>query len=196
YLHRGDKKMSGKRILKAIGSVLSSLLFIVLLLTLFLVISTKASGGEPNLFGYQLKAVLSGSMEPEIQTGSIISIKEVDDPTAFQKDDVITYITEEDVLVTHRVMEVQQDGEVYVTKGDANDAADITPVMADNIVGSYTGFTIPYVGYVMNFANTNEGAALLLIIPGVLLLGYSVITIWRAFREIDKEKKSVETDTN
>jgi len=188
--------MSGKRILKAIGSVLSSLLFIVLLLTLFLVISTKASGGEPNLFGYQLKAVLSGSMEPEIQTGSIISIKEVDDPTAFQKDDVITYITEEDVLVTHRVMEVQQDGEVYVTKGDANDAADINPVMADNIVGSYTGFTIPYVGYVMNFANTNEGAALLLIIPGVLLLGYSVITIWRAFREIDKEKKSVETDTN
>ena len=195
-MHRGDKKMSGKRILKAIGSVLSSLLFIVLLLTLFLVISTKASGGEPNLFGYQLKAVLSGSMEPEIQTGSIISIKEVDDPTAFQKDDVITYITEEDVLVTHRVMEVQQDGEVYVTKGDANDAADINPVMADNIVGSYTGFTIPYVGYVMNFANTNEGAALLLIIPGVLLLGYSVITIWRAFREIDKEKKSVETDTN
>lgn len=31
--------------------------------------------GEPQVFGYQLKTVLSGSMEPEIKTGSIIAVK-------------------------------------------------------------------------------------------------------------------------
>ena len=41
----------------------------------FVVISSKASGGEPQVFGYQLKTVLSGSMEPAFNTGSIIAVK-------------------------------------------------------------------------------------------------------------------------
>lgn len=188
--------MTGKKILKAMSSLITSVMFLVLLLTFFLVISTKASGGEPSLFGYQLKTVLSGSMEPEIKTGSILSIKEVGDPTGFQTGDVITFRTEEDVLVTHRISDVQQDGQVYITKGDANDAADREPVMADNVVGVYTGLTIPYVGYVMNFAGTKEGAALLLVVPGLCLMIYAGITIWQAFRQLDREKESVKTDSN
>lgn len=185
--------MSGKRILKAVSSLMTAVIFLVFLTTLFLVILTKASGGEPSLFGYQLKTVLSGSMEPKIKTGAILSIKETEDPTVFQEGDVITFMTEDETLVTHRIIEVQQDGQVYNTKGDANDAADREPVMADNIVGSYTGFTIPYLGYALNFANTSEGAALLLVVPGILLLIYSVVMIWQAFRQIDDEKKAMES---
>jgi len=186
--------LSGKRILKAFSSLMTTVIFLVFLITLFLVISTKASGGEPSLFGYQLKTVLSGSMEPEIKTGAILSIKETVDPTVFQKDDVITFMTEDATLVTHRIMEVQQDGQVYITKGDANDAVDREPVMADNIVGSYTGLTIPYLGYALNFANTSEGAALLLVVPGILLLIYSAIMMWQAFRKMDDKKKAMESN--
>lgn len=185
-----------KRILKIISSLITTVLFFVLLFTLFLVISTKASGGEPSILGYQLKTVLSGSMEPEFQTGSILAIKETDDPTIYQKGDVITFQTEDENLVTHRITEVKQDGQLYVTKGDANDSIDREPVMADNIVGAYTGFTIPYIGYMMAFANTPEGAALLLVVPGVLLLFYSGFMIWQAFRQLDKDKKSLKMDEN
>src|SRR5690625_2162230 len=141
--------MMGKRILKVMSSLITTVLFIVLLLTLFLVISTKASGGEPSLFGYQLKTVLSGSMEPEIKTGSIVGIEETKDPTAYQKGDVITFSTEEDLLITHRITEVKQDGEVYTTKGDANNAADLDPVISDNYMGSYSVITIPFIAYVL-----------------------------------------------
>lgn len=184
--------MSGKRLLKVINHAISTILFIVLLLSLFLVISTKASGGEPSLFGYQIKTVLSGSMEPDIKTGSILSIKEVDDPTDFQTGDVITFRTEDDILITHRIVEVNQAGQSYVTKGDANDGADSEPVMAENIIGSYTGFTVPYVGYIMNFANSKEGTALLLVIPGILLIIYSAVTIWKTFRQIDHGKEEAQ----
>lgn len=177
--------MSGKRILKAFSSLMTTVIFLVFLITLFLVIFTKASGGEPNLFGYQLKTVLSGSMEPEIKTGAILSIKETEDPTVFQTGDIITFNTEDEILVTHRITEVKQSGQVYITKGDANDAADREPVMAANIIGSYTGFTIPYLGYALNFANTREGAALLLVVPGILLLIYSAAVMWRAFRKME-----------
>lgn len=176
------------KILKAINHMITLLLFTVLIGTALLVISARASGGEADLFGYQFKSVLSGSMEPDIQTGSIISIKQGGDMTRFQEGDVITYRTQDDMLITHRIMEVVGNGEQYVTKGDNNEEADLEPVMAENIVGEYTGFTMPYVGYVMNFASTPQGSALLLILPGVFLLGYSVITIWRALNQLDHAK--------
>lgn len=177
--------------LQAISSIITTVIFLVLIATLFLVVTTKLSGGEPQFFGYQLKTVLSGSMEPKIKTGSILSMKETEDPTSFQKGDVITFHTDDEILITHRITEVKQDGQSYITKGDANNAPDQEPVLAENIIGSYTGFTIPYVGYVLHFANTREGAALLLVIPGICLLLYSVVTIWKIFKEIDNDKRPV-----
>ncbi|WP_026908906.1 signal peptidase I SipW [Paucisalibacillus globulus] len=187
-----------KRILNIINHVTTVVLFLLLISMTFFVISSKASGGEPEVFGYQLKTVLSGSMEPGIKTGSIIAVKPGGDMTRFKPDDVITFMEEDGKLVTHRVTEVVASGEsvMYRTKGDNNNAVDINPVLSENVVAEYEGFTIPYVGYFINFSQSKNGA-LLLLIPGFLLLGYAGITIWRAIREIDlpkenaKEEKSV-----
>lgn len=197
YRSGSGGSMKGKRVLKIISNLITSLLFIVLLVTVFAAITMKASGGEANLFGYQFKTVLSGSMEPNIQTGSIIAIKETDGQRDFQKGDVITFKTKDDILITHRIAQVNNDGQQYkyITKGDANDGPDIDSVLSENIVGVYTGFTIPYIGYLMNFANSSEGAALLLVLPGVCLILFSIITIFRALRNIDRHKSDVGTDT-
>jgi len=50
------------------------------------------------------------------------------------------------------------------------------------------------VGYLLNYANSKAGAALLLIIPGICLLGYSAISIFSAIRSIDSEKKKKSAD--
>ena len=156
----------------------------------FVVISSKASGGEPQFLGYQLKTVLSGSMEPTFQTGSVIAVKPVEDPTSLKKKDVITFTQEDGSHVTHRIVEVIQNGEqtMYQTKGDNNKDIDTNPVLAQNVVAEYSGVTIPYLGYFIDFTKSNMGAALLLIVPGVLLLIYSGITIFSALRELDKPK--------
>lgn len=153
------------------------------------VVISKASGGEPQIFGYQLKSVLSGSMEPGIQTGSIIAVKLAEDKTNFKVDDVITFM-EEDILITHRITEVTKsaDSVLYRTKGDNNKAEDMNPVLSDNVVAEYTGFTVPYVGYFVNFSQSKNGA-LLLLIPGFLLLIYSAYTIWKVLSQIELPKK-------
>ncbi|SFA99672.1 signal peptidase, endoplasmic reticulum-type [Lentibacillus halodurans] len=180
--------MSRQKILKVISRITTYLLFVLFIVTVFMVISFRASGGEADLFGYQFKSVLSGSMEPEIQTGSIISIELGGDMTRFEEGDVITYRTQDHMLITHRVVQEMEDGQQYMTKGDNNEEADSEPVLAQNVVGKYTGFTVPYVGYVMNFANTPQGAALLLILPGLFLVGYSVVTIWRVLGQVEGSK--------
>lgn len=68
------------------------------------------------------------------------------------------------------------------------------PVLAENVIGKYEDITVPYVGYLLNYANSKAGAALLLIIPGLFLLGYSVFSISSAIRSIDKEKKNKSAD--
>lgn len=183
--------MFWKKTFNIIGNVITVLLFSLFIVTLVAVISARASGGEPDIFGYQLKTVLSGSMEPDIQTGSVISIKPGGDMTRFQEGDVITFQTKDGTLITHRIVDVKNGGQQYVTKGDNNDTVDPEPVLAENVVGEYTGFTIPYLGYVMNFASSKQGAVLLLIVPGVMLLIYGMATVWRTLRLIDmKEKES------
>ncbi|MBU9712108.1 signal peptidase I [Bacillus tamaricis] len=171
--------------------IISGILFISLIILTVLVISTKASGGEPQFFGYQLKMVLSGSMEPEFKTGSIIAVKPGGDMTRFQPGDIITFMHERDLIVTHRIEEVIHSGDhvLYRTKGDSNASPDTNPVLSENVLAEYTGFTIPYIGYVANFAQSKEGGALLLIIPGLFMLFHAAATISQGITELEKGKK-------
>ncbi len=163
-----------------------------------LVISSKASGGEPQAFGYQFKSVLSGSMEPTFLTGSIIAVKPVEGDARknLQSGDVITFVDSEKRLITHRIMEVTTSGEhvMYKTKGDNNNAADTAPVLSDNVRAEYTGITIPYIGYFINFAQSKEGGAILLIGPGILLLGYAAFSIMQGLRELDTNSRRKDTE--
>ncbi len=65
--------------------------------------------------------VLTGSMEPTIQAGEMIVVKE---ENAYQIGDIVTYREEKDFLVTHRIVKI--DGENITTKGDNNNLEDKT----------------------------------------------------------------------
>lgn len=179
------------RIKKIISTALTTLMSLVFLLVVIAVVISKASGGEPAFFGYQIKTVLSGSMEPGIRTGSIVAIKPGGDMNRFQTGDIITFMNPDHMLITHRIVDAAVNtalGEaVYITKGDNNDAADSATVSSTNVVGQYTGVTIPYVGYVMNFAVSKAGSVMLMIIPGFLLLLYALYSSWKAIALLEKQ---------
>ncbi|MBS2969625.1 signal peptidase I [Metabacillus sp. KIGAM252] len=176
--------------LKLFNQAISFLLFIILLAMIILVLTSRASGGDPQFLGYELKTVLSGSMEPGIQTGSIIAVKIGGDMKRFKAGDVITFKMDETDLATHRIIDKKASGNavIYTTKGDNNKTADSKPVLAENVTAHYTGFTVPYIGYFIEYAKSKEGNAVLFILPGLLLIGYSVMTIWRAISRLEEPK--------
>ncbi|RST72738.1 signal peptidase I [Siminovitchia acidinfaciens] len=186
--------MNWQKTKKIVGNIGSTFLYIFLAVILFNVVTSKMAGEPPSIFGYQMKAVLSGSMEPGIKTGSIILIKNTDAGDQFAKGDVITFITEEKILVTHRIVEVQDGGSHFITKGDNNNGPDLEPVHVNNIVGKYTDITIPYVGYIFKITESQLGGALLLFLPGILLVGYGLLSIWRTIR-IAESYKNAEAET-
>lgn len=179
---------------KWLSSVVTTLLFIILIFMAFVVISSRVSGGEPSIFGYQFKMVLSGSMEPTFQTGSIIAVKPIEKASKLKKGDVITFKKDEKTTITHRINGVKgtDSQPKYITKGDNNNNRDTKPVLPENVEAVYTGFTVPFVGYFINYAQSKEGAALLVVLPGVLLIIYSITLIRKAFKQIDGSRKKEE----
>lgn len=115
--------------------------------------------------------VLSGSMEPTISTGDAIIVDGVD-PAEIEERDVITYLRSgADTPTTHRVVGITEEGGelAFVTQGDANDQPDASPVRASQVMGIVV-FTIPFIGYVIEFVNTPTGFVTLVILPFALLL--------------------------
>lgn len=99
----------------------------------------------PKAFGIEPNIVLSGSMEPYMSTGGLAftNTKNLEPEIG----DVITYRIDNN-QVTHRVIDIE-DG-AYITKGDANEGEDTTPVTKEQIVGTVV-LSIPYLGYVASY---------------------------------------------
>lgn len=169
--------------------IFSGLLVLILLISLNLVVSAKINGGKSSLLGNQLMVVLSGSMSPTFDTGSVVAVK----PVRFEeinKDDIVTFNDIDGRIVTHRVLE-KLEGKL-VTKGDANDAADSTPVSSDRVIGK-VNYWVPYVGYFVEFCKSKAGLLIFLVIPGVYLV---LSQAWKLFQvltaeETVEEKKNI-----
>lgn len=161
-------------------------LFITLFVAVvaLLLVSTFSIPGVP----IDARVVQTGSMEPAIRTGSVVFIYPSE---LYAEEDVITFQREGsrlEVPITHRIVSVSvTEGEyVYRTKGDANDAADASPVYKDEVLGKVR-LSVPYLGYALEAARTPWGFAILIIIPALLIMWEEAKKI---FRELKKKEES------
>lgn len=113
----------------------------------------------PRLFGCQIYSVVSGSMEPSIPTGSLIYIRTME-PADMQEGDVIAFYGTRDQasIITHRVVENRVVMGEFITKGDANQAEDMTPVPYENYIGRVV-WTIPGAGAAAELFTSSAGKA-------------------------------------
>lgn len=84
-MNNEERKRQMKLVWKIMSNVISFVLFAVMVCLAFVVISSKVSGGDPTVMGYQFKTVLSGSMEPTFLTGSVIAVEPTKDGSKYKK---------------------------------------------------------------------------------------------------------------
>ncbi len=142
-----------KIIISKIIKVLSSTLVALIVTLAILLVGVR-------LFGLQVYFVMSGSMEPNYKTGSLIYVKEIE-PSELAVDDVITFKLTVNTTATHRIIEIIPKEEnrsnlSFKTKGDANNAPDASLVNSKDIIGVPI-FTIPYLGYLASYIQQPPG---------------------------------------
>ena len=187
WLEKGRWERKGQiiimnKIAKIVWNWISSILIgIVVLLAIALV--------GVRLIGLQPFVVLSGSMRPTYEVGSLIYVKSVD-YKELQVGDPITYMISQDTIVTHRIIEVLVDEEEpdtirYFTQGDANEQPDGTSVHYKNVIGKPI-FSIPYLGYVSNYIQHPPGMYVAIAAGAILIL---LVFLPDIFADEDKKKK-------
>ena len=151
----------------------------------------------------EIKIVQSGSMEPTIKTGALVVIKP---ETTYKEGDIITFgkDTKKDVPTTHRITAIRVESGVviYTVKGDANNSPDPREVKQNEIIGKVI-FSVPYLGYIMDFAKQPLGFALLIGLPALYIVYDEVAKIVVEVREMkktrlrrqEKEEDNIDNDT-
>ena len=126
-----EKRSLPVRILHIVKRIILVLIIAAFAIALISFVIVRVNGGTPEIFGYSVQRIISGSMEPTLQVGDIILCKKVTDPSEVKVDDIITFRGNSDFeynYVTHRVVappEKNINGEyVLTTKGDANNIVD------------------------------------------------------------------------
>lgn len=151
--------------MKKVGNIISNLIIVVLALILAFVLISKLC------FNIEMKAVMTGSMEPEIPVGSLVIIKPVPYEDINTGDD-ITFVRDSNLtLVTHRVIAKDDETHYITTQGIANNSPD-KPTSFANVVGKVV-LHIKYIGYLVIWTSTLKGK----IICGIIIAALVAFSI-------------------
>lgn len=161
------------------------LIAILILIGGLLLISTLPISGN-----YEIKIVLSGSMEPSIKVGSIVIIKPTD---TYEIGDVITFGKDDrnNIPTTHRITEMRviEGQSRFITKGDANDDTDFKEVAYNEIIGKVL-LDVPYLGFLLDMAKKPIGFVILIGIPASAIVIDEFKNIYVEARKISKKSSS------
>ena len=161
----GEGKVEVKKFDKS--KILNILVTCIVVLLALNLITTK-SDKMFKLIGFRSYTVLSGSMEPKFYPGDMV-ITQHKDKADIKVNDIVTYRDNEGVIITHRIIDETSEG--YITKGDNNNVNDAGVLKKENIIGEVK-FSIPKIGYVMNFLSDPKAVAVEMILLAVFIFFY------------------------
>ena len=128
-------------------------------------------------------------MEPTIKAGSVFLVKPA---VNYRIGDIVTFRPDRKIQTptTHRIYDIRlQTGQpIYLTKGDANNTPDTKEIAQQDILGQVL-FSIPWAGYLIDFAKKPIGFMLVIVIPAAVI-------IYDEIRKIYAEVKKKQEKTN
>lgn len=126
----------------------------------------------PKALGWQGVIILTGSMEPALETGGVAFVDPVK-PEDIGVGDIMTFTRpSSDQQVTHRVVAVvaTNSGPRFRTKGDANDIPDGWVVESAQVVGKVR-FALPHLGgFVELLVGNRRALGLAMAVPALYLV--------------------------
>lgn len=168
-------------------------LILVSVFVLLSVVLTPA-GQVPQVLGYSVFRVMTGSMEPEIREDSLLVVQKTP-PEDIAPGDVISFFSPDPMLEgavnTHRVVRVEKEnGRIqFITKGDANVIEDTYPVDASALVGRAV-FKSYGLGRVVSLLANPLVFGIIILLPLLIIL---LMNLYRAVRiAADMAKKEEE----
>lgn len=178
-----------KKVLKIIARIVCFLLLSILIGYNVVLLNAKFVLHEqlPMINGCGHVIVLSGSMQPAFDVNDLLIVQHCD---SYEPGDIITFVDKSNVLVTHRLIRIDEENGTFISKGDANNIQD--PEMQTERIKGKVIHIIPKAGAVIAFLQNPFCVAIILVTTLILMeLSYSR-SKKRKNQDIDKLREEIE----
>ena len=176
---------------RKIINIFTTVLLIVLIVLVVFIFITRAMGNSPEIFGYRIFRVSSGSMEPELSVGDVILVHTVK-AEDIAEGDIVTYKgisgDYKDKMITHMVVDVpyEENGVWhYQTQGIVAGALRDPVVTYDQIQGKLVQ-KLTFLNNIYTFFLSPTGLIVFILII-LVLFGYEMISLILSYRSFDTD---------
>lgn len=178
----GTRAEAGE-ILSVLWTFLSVFITACIVIAALALVAVKAAGCS-------LFSIETGSMAPACPVNSVVVIKPYGSFEEIQTGDIITYVIDDaGTTVTHRVVSADAADRTVTTQGDANDTADASPVLYENVVGKVI-LCIPKIGKIAKAITAKKNRPIVIgIITLFLIWGFLGDAAANAVRRHIAERK-------
>lgn len=198
---RQKKEVSARHRQRLSGfSVMGDILLIVILMiavaSLFLLIRGRLEGSVPHLAGYHFYAVSGESMQRAYGAGSLVVVEPAA-PEQFAPDDLIIVHPHGDVdrVCTCRIVDIDPGYGFFLTDcGEAGINGEPVKTAVANVRGRVVR-SIPYAGYIFDFAQKPAGIVLLIIVPALAIIVFQLRKLGR-YNRVDSNTPGSSTRFN
>lgn len=169
--------------------------FVIIILVAFSIanIQVKREDDIPNIFGYGFLSVQSDSMEGDndnsFYEGDLIFVRLLDDESK-EMLEIGNIVTFYDLSIrqfnTHRIVDIDHEQDLMITKGDKASVNDL-PRPISFAIATHTG-TLPNIGNAIDYIQSPTGFALFIILPVLLIFVYEGIGLVRNIMALNREK--------
>ena len=158
---------------------------VLILVSVFVLLSVvlTPAGQVPQVLGYSVFRVMTGSMEPEIREDSLLVVQKTP-PEDIAPGDVISFFSPDPMLEgavnTHRVVRIEKENgrTQFITKGDANVIEDTYPTDASALVGRVV-FQSYGLGKTVSLLSSPLVFGIIILLPLLVIL---LMNLYRAVR--------------
>lgn len=172
---------------------IAAICLIAMSIFVLLTVVLTPAGQVPQVMGFSVLRVLTGSMKPEIPEDSMLLIQKAD-AASLQVGDVISFFSPDPslngALNTHRIVGIAEvDGSLqFTTKGDANLIEDQYPVDESRVVGKVL-FVSTRLGKLLRLISNPLVFGLAVLLPLVLILVGNLVSALKSAARLAKEEE-------
>lgn len=172
---------------------IATVCLIAMSIFVLLTVVLTPAGQVPQVMGFSVLRVLTGSMKPEIPADSMLLVQKAD-AASLQVGDVISFFSPDPslngALNTHRIVGIAEvDGSLqFTTKGDANLIEDQYPVDESRVVGKVL-FVSTRLGKLLHLISNPLVFGLAVLVPLVLILVGNLVSALKSAARLAKEEE-------
>lgn len=186
------RKIIDNKVFKIIYGLFKFIIIAVLVLYIAFLAIQRFSNNS-SIMGYRVFTIATGSMEPELAVGDVILISE-EDAADLKIKDIITYESKaqgsEGMLITHRIININNESKEITTKGDANNVED--PIITSDQVYGKVVYKFVLISMLTKLVRNKFGFYFLVFIPLIVVIFLEIADFFTQAKDEEDEEETSE----